>query len=253
MTEEVLFEAKDGIAKVTLNRPSDENRMTPEVLQRLSEIIDLLGNDAKTQAVIFTGAGREFFSAGMLHPKVRAKLSSDQILGIVRLGNEVFDGIEALPQITIAALNGVTRAGAAELALACDLRIAAPHATWSLPEAKWGGFPGAGAPVRLPLIVGRARALELICTGRELNAEEMQRYGLVLEPQSVQELAARIAACGPLAIRGAKRIVNLRLSSGFQPARELSDALRRALEGTHDMAEGQAAILEGRAPRFTGR
>ena len=108
MTEEVLFEAKDGIAKVTLNRPSDENRMTPEVLQRLSEIIDLLGNDAKTQAVIFTGAGREFFSAGMLHPKVRAKLSSDQILGIVRLGNEVFDGIEALPQITIAALNGVT-------------------------------------------------------------------------------------------------------------------------------------------------
>ena len=107
--------------------------------------------------------------------------------------------------------------------------------------------------MRLPLIVGRARALELICTGRELNAEEMQRYGLVLEPQSVQELAARIAACGPLAIRGAKRIVNLRLSSGFQPARELSDALRRALEGTHDMAEGQAAILEGRAPRFTGR
>ena len=109
------------------------------------------------------------------------------------------------------------------------------------------------APVRLPMIVGRARALELICTGRELNAGDMQRYGLVLEPQPVQDLAARIAACGPLAIRGAKRIVNLRLSSGFQPARELSDALRRALEGTHDIAEGQAAILEGRPPRFTGR
>jgi enoyl-CoA hydratase/carnithine racemase len=114
--------------------------------------------------------------------------------------------------------------------------------------------------VRLPLVVGRARALEIICTGRELTAQEMERYGLTLQtfPQeqltrAVAELAGRIAACGPLAIRGAKRIVNLRLSSGFQPARELSDALRRALEGTHDMAEGQAAILEGRAPRFTGR
>jgi enoyl-CoA hydratase len=253
MTEEVLFEAKDGVATVTLNRPRDENRMTPEVLQRLSEIVDLLRSDEKTQAVIFTGAGSEYFSAGMLHPKVRAKLSSDQILGIVRLGNEVFDRIEALPQITIAALNGVTRAGAAELSLACDLRVAAAHATWSLPEAKWGGFPGAGAPVRLPMIVGRARALELICTGRELNAQEMVRCGLAFEGQTAQELASRIAACGPLAIRGAKRIVNLRLSSGFQPARELSDALRRALEGTHDMAEGQAAILEGRPPRFTGR
>jgi enoyl-CoA hydratase len=133
------------------------------------------------------------------------------------------------------------------------LRVAAAHATWSLPEAKWGGFPGAGAPVRLPMIVGRARALELICTGRELNAQEMVRCGLAFEGQTAQELASRIAACGPLAIRGAKRIVNLRLSSGFQPARELSDALRRALEGTHDMAEGQAAILEGRPARFTGR
>ena len=253
MTDEVLFEAKGGVATITLNRPQDENRMTPEVLQKLGAIAEQLAVDTNTQAVIVTGAGTDFFSAGMLHPKVRAKLTSEQILGIVRLANSVFDRIEALPQITIAALNGITRAGAVELSLACDLRIAVAHATWSLPEAKWGGFPGAGAPVRLPLIVGKARALELICTGRELNAEEMQRYGLVLEPQSAQELAARIAACGPLAIRGAKRIVNLRLASGFQPARELSDALRQALESTHDIAEGQAAILEGRAPRFTGR
>jgi enoyl-CoA hydratase/carnithine racemase len=251
--EEILFEAKNGVATITLNRPQDENRMTPEVLQHLSTLAEQLAQDSGTQVVIFTGAGTEFFSAGMLHPKVRAKLTGEQILGIVRLANSVFDRIEALPQITIAALNGVTRAGAAELALACDLRIAAEHAKFSLPEAKWGGFPGAGAPVRLPMIVGKARSLELICTGRELNAAEMQRYGLVLEPQSAQELAARIAACGPLAIRGAKRIVNLRLSSGFQAARALSDELRYALESTHDIAEGQAAILEGRAPRFTGR
>jgi enoyl-CoA hydratase/carnithine racemase len=258
--EEVLFEARDGVASITLNRPGDENRMTPEVLERLSQIVEVLKQDEKALAVIIGGAGGEFFSAGMLHPKVRAKLTKDEILGMVRLANSVFDRIEALPQITIAALNGIARAGAAELTLACDLRLAAAHATWSVPEAKWGGFPGAGAPVRLPTIVGRARALELICAPRELGAEEMLRYGLTLETHpreklmdAVRELAGRIAACGPLAIRGAKRIVNLRLSQGFQPARELSDALRHALESTHDIAEGQAAILEGRPPRFTGR
>ena len=96
---------------------------------------------------------------------------------MVRLANAVFDKIEALPQVVIAALNGVTRAGAAEITLACDMRIAASHATFAVPEAKWGGFPGAGAPVRLPGIVGRARALELICTARELNAQEMETLG----------------------------------------------------------------------------
>jgi len=259
-TDEVRFAAADRVATITLNRPDDENRMTPAVLERLGAIADDLANDTETQAVIITGAGDTFFSAGMLHPKVRARLTKDQILGIVRLGNAVFDRIEALPQITIAALNGTTRAGAAELSLACDMRIAASHATFALPEAKWGGFPGAGAPVRLPGIVGRARALELICTGRELTAEEMERFGLTLETHPAdrllpasRELAGRIAACGPLAIRGAKRIVDLRTAYGFKAARELSDALRHALEWTHDLEEGAAANLEGRAPRFTGR
>lgn len=260
VNEEVRFAAADRVATITINRPDDENRMTPAVLERIAAIADQLANDAETQAVIITGTGDTFFSAGMLHPKVRAKLTKDQILGIVRLGNAVFDRIEALPQITIAALNGTTRAGAAELSLACDMRLAATHATFALPEAKWGGFPGAGAPVRLPGIVGRARALEIICTGRELGTEEMERVGLTLETHATDqllpaahELAARIAACGPLAIRGAKRIVNLRAVSGFKAARELSDALRHALEWTRDIDEGAAANLEGRAPRFTGR
>jgi enoyl-CoA hydratase/carnithine racemase len=114
--------------------------------------------------------------------------------------------------------------------------------------------------VRLPGIVGRARALEIICTGRELNAPEMERLGLVLAVHSAERLlpearalAARIAASGPLATRGAKRIVTTRLSSGFGEARSLSDALRYALEWSRDVDEGMAAHREGRAPRFTGR
>jgi enoyl-CoA hydratase len=259
-TDEVRFIVADRVATITIDRPDDENRMTPAVLERLGAIADGLANDSRTHAVIVTGAGDAFFSAGMLNPKLRATLTKDEILGIVRLGNAVFDRIEALPQITIAALNGTTRAGAAELSLACDIRIAASHATFALPEAKWGGFPGAGAPVRLPGVVGRARALEIICTGRELAADEMERVGLTLETHATdrlmsaaRKLAERIAACGPLAIRGAKRIVNVRTESGFKAARELSDALRHALEWTHDIDEGAAAHREGRSPRFTGR
>jgi enoyl-CoA hydratase/carnithine racemase len=258
--DEILFKRDGRVAVITLNRPDDENRMTRDVLARLGQIADELAGDEETLAVILTGSGEKFFSAGMLHPKVRATLTREQILAMVRLANAVFDKVEALPQVVIAALNGVTRAGAAELTLACDMRIAASHATFAVPEAKWGGFPGAGAPVRLPGIVGRARALELICTARELSSLEMESMGLTLETylpeklmEAAHEIAGRVAACGPLAIRGAKRIVNLRERAGFAAARELSDSLRHALESTSDMAEGQAAILEGRAPRFTGK
>src|SRR5437879_7755611 len=111
----------------------------------------------------------------------------------------------ALPQIRSPLLHGAARAAAAELSLACDIRLAAAHATFALPEALWGGFPGAGGPVRLPRIVGRARALELICTGREIDAAEMERLGLVLAvypaarrlPEA-RALAARICASGLL-------------------------------------------------------
>jgi enoyl-CoA hydratase len=158
------------------------------------------------------------------------------------------------------ALNGIARAGAAELSLACDIRLAASHATWALPEALWGGFPGAGGPVRLPAIVGRARALELICTGREIDAAEMERLGLALSVcpgerllAEARDLAVRIAASGPIATRGAKRIMNVRVASGFAAARALSDALRHELEWSRDVDEGMAAHREGRPPRFTGR
>jgi enoyl-CoA hydratase/carnithine racemase len=178
----------------------------------------------------------------------------------VRTANRLYDTLEALPQIVIAALNGVARAGAAELSLACDIRLAAAHATLALPEALWGGFPGAGGPVRLPMLVGRARALEIMCTGRELDAAELERLGLVLAVYpgerllaEAHALAARIAVSGPLAIRGAKRIVNTRLDGGFREARALSDTLRHALEWSGDVDEGMAAHREGRALRFTGR
>jgi enoyl-CoA hydratase len=165
-----------------------------------------LGDD-ETQAVVLTGAGSEFFSMGILSPVVQASYSKEQVV--------------------IAALNGAARAGAAELSLACEIRLAATHATFALPEARGGGFPGAGGPARLPALVGRARALEIICTSRELGAAELERLGLALGVYPADRLLLE--------------------------ARALSDTLRDAFERSQDVDEGAAAHREGRTPRFTGR
>jgi len=253
--------ARDGrVATITLRRPAEQNRLTRSVLLALQGIVDELAGDGDVQAVVLTGSGSEFFSMGILSPTVRAGYTKEQVLELVRTANRLYDALETLPQIVIAALNGIARAGAAELALACDIRLAAAHATFAMPEARWGGAPGAGGPVRLPMLVGRARALEIVCTGRELDAAEMERLGLVLAVHpadrllaEAQALAARIAASGPLATRGAKRIISTRLLAGFGEARALSDTLRHAFEWSHDVDEGAAAHREGRAPWFTGR
>jgi enoyl-CoA hydratase/carnithine racemase len=257
---EVVVRRDDRVVTVTLNRPADQNRLTRSVLLRLQAIVDDLAGDVEAQAVVITGSGSEFFSMGILSPTVRAGYTKDQVLDLVRLANRVFDALEGLPQIVIAALNGAARAGAAELSLACDIRLAASHATFALPEALWGGAPGAGGPVRLPMLVGRARALEILCTGRQLDAAELERLGLVLAVHpaerllaEAQALAGRIAASGPLATRAAKRIVNTRLLAGFSEARALSDALRHTFEWSHDVDEGAVAHREGRRPRFIGR
>ncbi|HEX9419507.1 MAG TPA: enoyl-CoA hydratase/isomerase family protein [Methylomirabilota bacterium] len=256
----VRVERAERVLTLTFDRPGDQNRLTRDVLLTMQGIADDLRDDDEIQAVVVTGSGSEFFSMGILNPAVRASYTKEQILDLVRIANRLYDAIEALPQVVIAAFNGAARAGAAELALACDIRLAAAHATFRLPEALWGGFPGAGGPVRLPEIVGRARALELICTGREIDAREMERLGLVLAVYPADRLraethalAASIGASGPLATRGAKHIMNARRDAGFAAARSLSDALRHALEWSHDVDEGMAAHREGRPPRFTGR
>lgn len=259
-SEGVAFAIEGPVAAIVLSRPDDQNRMAHDALLRLKAITVELRESRDVHVVAIRGQGAEYFSTGLLNPAIRAALSKDEILGLVRLANDVFDAVEALPQIVVAGINGAVRAGAVELALACDIRVAAGHARLALPEARWGGFPGAGAPVRLPAIIGRGRALDLICTGREIDAEEMARIGLVEHVFPSDRFEARFAAflgeiagSGPLATRGAKRIVGLRGEPGFRAARELSDALRSALEWSRDVDEGMAAYREDRPPEFTGR
>ena len=142
--EEIVLDIDAPLATVTIVRADDENRLTRANLERLGEIAETLKASDDVQAVLITGAGGEYFSHGLLNPVIRASLSKDEVLETVILANTVFDAIEALPQIVIAVINGSICAGATELALACDIRLVADHATLALPEAKWGGFPGAG-------------------------------------------------------------------------------------------------------------
>jgi enoyl-CoA hydratase/carnithine racemase len=257
---DIVLDVASPVATITIDRPGDDNRFRRADMERLGEIVAALGADDTVHAVVVTGAGEAFFSAGLLNPEIRGSLPKDEILDFVFLANRVFDALEALPQMVIAAINGTVMAGAVELALACDIRLVADHAKLSMPEAKWGGFPGAGGPVRLPMVVGHGRAMELIGTGREIDAAEMERIGLVerVHPgdalrDAASEMARTIGANGPLATRGAKRIARVRRDAGFAASRALSDALRHALEWSADVDEGIASHREGRAAKFTGR
>lgn len=258
--DEVLYTVDGPIAKVVINRGYDLNRVSPEFFARLKEIVAELKVNRDVHVLGIRGQGAEHFSMGVFGPVRRAQLTKEQALDVIVLANEVIDAMEALPQIVVAGINGQIRGGGGELALGCDIRIAAAHARLAFPETKLGGFPGASGAVRLPAVIGYSKAMELLCTGREIDAAEMLRIGFVervVESSRFDEefdaVIAAIGNCSPLGIRGAKRVANVRREPGFRGSRELSDALRAALEYTRDMDEGLAAHREHRAPKFVGR
>lgn len=257
--DEILLEITPPVAVVTINRPDENNLLSPESLSRLGEVVDELKKSTTVHAVVLTGADGKYFSSGLLNPETRSAMTKDDVVSYILKANRTLDALEALPQIVICAINGDVIAGAVEIALACDIRLIADDAVMACPEVKWGGFPGAGGPVRMAPIVGRARALEIISTGRTVDAAEMAKLGLVNDMfprDSVKiealKLAHQMAENGPRAIRGTKRIINARLASGFAEARTLSDELRSRLEWSADVDEGIAAAKAGRKPQFSG-
>ena len=257
---ELRLDFAPPVAIITVNCPDQDNRFNPISLLQLGDMVETLRKRNDIQAVVITGSGDEWFSAGLMNAEIRAGMTKDDVLDYVVNANRIVDALEALPQITIAAINGKIMAGASEIALACDIRIAGENSTLMLPEARWGGFPGAGAHHRLPMAVGHAHALELIATAKEINAAEMERIGFVqhVHPkgkvlEAALATAQAIGANGPLATRGAKSISRARQEPGFRAARELSDTLRYALEWSSDVDEGLAAAQAGRPAKFTGK
>jgi len=257
--EGILLDRKHGVILLTIDREDDFNRINWDVLKRIDFITEQLKEDRTANVLVITGKGENVFSFGLLNPKLRAEMTKDSVVQLVRYANEVFNKIEALPQIVICAINGKVIAGGFELTLACDLRYAAQKVTMQLPEAGWGGFPGAGAPFRLPTIVGAARALEIICLGSELDATQMKELGIVQNIfssesflEQVMAIAEQINEKGPLAIKGTKSIIRARMQSGFAEDAELSKVLRHSLEWSSDVDEGIRAHAENRKPQFKG-
>jgi enoyl-CoA hydratase/carnithine racemase len=235
------------------------NAISRQLAAELLATCDALTGREDVRAVVVTGAGERAFCAGA-DLKERRMLAPDERAAHTAAIEAAAEALAALPMPTIAAVRGFALAGGAELAIACDLRVAAEDATFGFPEVKIGIFPGAGGALRLPHIVGSGAARDLLFTGRRLTAEDAFRMRLVdrLVPaesvvEAAVELAASIAANAPLAVRAAKRALEASHGTRFDEARRAVNELRAALDSTDDYEEGLAAFAERRLPRFTGR
>lgn len=261
LSQSVLLnvDGESHIATLTLNRPEALNAISRELAADLLAVCDALTGRDDVWAVIVTGAGERAFCAGA-DLKERRLLAPEERAAHTAAIEAAAEALAALPMPTVAAVRGFALAGGAELAIACDLRVAAVDATFGFPEVKIGIFPGAGGALRLPRILGGGAARDLLFTGRRVTAGEALRLGLVnrLVPaesvlEAATELAVSIAANAPLAVRAVKRAVEASHGRSPADARRAVTALRAALDTTDDYEEGLAAFAERRSPRFTGR
>ena len=254
----LLFDVTDGIARITVNRPDKLNALTGTVIRELGDAADRVERETGIRGVIVTGAGGKAFVAGADISEIGGQ-GPVEGLARAREGQRVFRRLERCGKPVVAAVNGFALGGGCELAMACHLRVAAEHAKLGQPEVKLGIGPGYGGTVRLPRLVGRGRALELLLTGRMIDAAEAYRIGLVNQIAPADRLLSEcetllrsILENGPLAVRACLEAVDAGLGMTVDDALELEASYFGLLSGTADMREGTRAFLEKRAPSFRG-
>jgi enoyl-CoA hydratase len=248
----IRVDREDGVAVVAIDRQEALNALDVETLTELRDRLRELAEDESVHVVVLTGAGDRAFVAGA-DIKYMAGLGREEARKWGGLGHEAALLLEVMPKPTIAAINGFALGGGCELALACDLRYASSKARLGQPEIELGIVPGWGGTQRLARVCGLGAAKELILTGRLIDAEEALRIGLVnaiADPvlDHALDVAEQLAAKSPVALRVAKRLLNLSPGALTQEAEEFGD-----LFATEDAKEGLAAFAEKRAPRFVGR
>ena len=255
----ISLSVDDSIATITINRPDKLNALNDATIAELGDAIEDVGRRADVGGVIVTGAGTKAFVAGADIAELSTQGPLDGRQRAQR-GQEIFSRFERSRKPVIAAVNGYALGGGCELALACHIRIAAETAHFGLPEVKLGIAPGYGGTQRLPRLVGKGRALELILTGGMIDASEAYRIGLVNKVVPASELlgAARamlqqILAHGPIAIGLAIEAVNRGLDTSVDEGLVLEANHFGLLASTDDMREGMSAFLEKRSAHFTGR
>jgi enoyl-CoA hydratase len=248
----------DSVTTLTLNHPP-ANTLTPGLLVELEGAFAALARDETVKAVVLTGAGR-FFVAGAEIRVLAGIASSKDGMEMALRGQAILSRIEALEKPVIAAINGACLGGGLELALCCHIRIAAESARLGLPEITLGIMPGFGGTQRLPRILGRSKATELILTGDLISAQEAKALGLVSQVvpdadllRQVQGLARRIASKGQVAVRTALRAIHQGEVAGLSEGLALEARLFGGLCESEDKKEGLTAFLEKRQPRFKDR
>ncbi len=257
--ENLLYERHNGIGYVTVNRPEKLNALNRKTMDELQDCFQEIEPDDEVRVVILSGAGEKAFVGGADINELAVQTPVEGKEMSVR-GQKILDLIEHLGKPVIAAVNGYALGGGCELALACTVRIASENARFGQPEVKLGLIPGYAGTQRLPRLVGKGRALEMMLSGEPVSAAEAYRIGLVNQVVPAQDLIAaaeklaqKILANAPLAVKFALEAVN----HGFEMSQAEGQFLEANLFGlcctTADMKEGTRAFLEKRPARFTGK
>jgi len=255
----LLFENNAGIGIVTLNRPKALNALNYEMLKELNSLLDIIEQDETIKVMIVTGAGEKAFVAG-------ADIAEMQHLSAIegrtwgKFGQAVFNRIDNLPQPVIAAVNGFALGGGCELAMACDIRIASDKAKFGQPEVGLGIIPGFAGTQRLPRIVGKGRAKELLLTADIIDAQEAYRIGLVNKVATAAELmivakgvAEKMMSRAEVAVRLCKSAVNQGMNMDLESGAAYEAEAFGLCFSTTDQKEGMTAFVEKRKAIFVGR
>lgn len=253
------FEVSEGIATVTVNRPDKLNALNAAVMRELDEAFAETEAAPGIRGLIVTGAGEKAFVAGA-DIRELAALSAVEAESMARFGQRVFRRLETMPKPSVAAVNGFALGGGMELAMACTVRVAAENAKFGQPEVRLGLVPGYGGTQRLPRLIGRGRALELLLTGAQIDAAEAHRIGLVnhVAPQTQllefsRGLIAKMTEHAPIAAGLILNAVDTGLSTGLDEGLRFEAAAFALSASTQDKTEGTAAFLEKRKAVFRGR
>jgi enoyl-CoA hydratase len=257
--ENIMYEKKGAIAYVTVNRPKVLNALNMATMEELRSAFSAIKNDPEVRVAILTGAGEKAFIAGA---DIGELARNDAVAGkeYTHRGQSVLELIENLGKPVIACINGFALGGGCELAMACTMRLASENAKLGQPEVKLGIIPGYGGTQRLPRLVGKGLAMQLVLAGEMITAQEAMRIGLVNEVTPQPELISRaeaiahkIAANAPLAVQYAMEAVNRGMEMTLAEGLYLEATLFGVCCATEDKNEGTKAFLEKRAPSFKGR
>ncbi|MDG2150870.1 MAG: enoyl-CoA hydratase-related protein [Polaribacter sp.] len=252
----ILLSKKDRLAQITIHRPKKLNALNKDTIVELSSAFEALEEDTNTKVIILTGSGEKAFVAGADISEF-ANFSEEEGSRLARAGQKMlFDFIENLSTPVIAAINGFALGGGLELAMSCHFRIASDNAKMGLPEVSLGVIPGYGGTQRLPQLVGKGKAMEMIMTAAMISADEAKDYGLVNYVTKQEELlalaekiASKILRNSSVAIHAAIRAINSGFEEGINGFDVEIDAFGKCF-GTEDFKEGTSAFLDKRKPNF---